>query len=84
MTGVQTCALPICFPVTIHSQKIKQVLPAQSLGCVLELEGLSQRFKAMRQPEVYEQYAGVLEIGVNQYLLYGFYEQPIKPTWRLV
>ena len=24
MTGVQTCALPICFPVTIGAQKAKQ------------------------------------------------------------
>ena len=68
----------------LTTKKIKQVLPAQSLGCVLELEGLSSRFKCMKAPESYEQYAGVLEIGVNQYLLYGFYEHPIKDTWRLV
>ena len=26
MTGVQTCALPICFPVTIHGGKLNKVL----------------------------------------------------------
>jgi hypothetical protein len=74
----------VIFNIKLTTKKIKQVLPAQSLGCVLELDGLSQRFKAMRAPESYEQYAGVLEIGVNQYLLYGYYERPIKATWRLV
>lgn len=68
----------------LTTKKIKNVLPAQALGCVLEIEGLSSRFKSMRIPEPYEHYAGILEIGVNQYILYGFYERPIKPTWRLV
>lgn len=68
----------------LTAKRIKQVLPAQSLGCVIEVEDLAQRFKCMKAPESHEKYAVVLEIGINQYLLYGFCEQPIKPTWRLV
>jgi len=67
----------------LATKRIKQVLPAAHLGCVLEVEGLSQRFKSMRTPESHEQYAGLLEIS-GGFILYGFYDRPIKPTWRLV
>lgn len=67
----------------LQTKKIKQVLPAAGLGCVLEIEGLSQRFKALTRPEAHQQWAGVLSIS-GGYLLYGFYEHPIEPTWRLV
>ena len=33
MTGVQTCALPICFPVTIHTMKEYKVLVKTLDGC---------------------------------------------------
>lgn len=68
----------------LTTKRIKQVLPAQSLGCVIEIDGLAQRFKSMQAPKEYETYAGILQIGINQYILYGFYEAPIPPTWRLV
>jgi hypothetical protein len=50
---------------------------------VLELEGIASRFKTMKQPETYEQYAGVLHMD-NSYLLYGYFDSPQKDTWRLV
>ena len=64
-------------------KKIKQVLPAGGIGCVLEIDGIAQRFKTMKQPESYEQYVGVLHID-NSYLLYGYFDTPHKDTWRLV
>lgn len=67
----------------LTTKKIKQVLPAEALGCVVEVEGLSSRFKVMQGPSPYQQYAGLLEV-VGGHILYGFYEQPIKDTWRLV
>jgi hypothetical protein len=67
----------------LTTKKIKQVLPADGIGCVLELEGISSRFKTMKQPNTYEQYAGVLHMD-NSYLLYGYFESPQKDTWRLV
>ena len=65
------------------TNKIKQVLPAQGLGCVLEIEGLSSRFKSIRRPTELEQYAVLLQISAG-YILYGLSEQPLKASWRLV
>lgn len=67
----------------LQTFKIKQVLPAEGIGCVIELENIPQRFKSMRMPETYELYAGVLTYN-HGYMLYGYYEQPIKTTWRSV
>ena len=67
----------------LTTKKITKVLPADGIGCVLELEGVAHRFKAMIQPESYHQYAGVLYMD-NSYLFYGYYEYPQKDTWRLV
>jgi len=67
----------------LTTKKIKQVLPADGIGCVLELEGIASRFKTMKQPETYEKYAGVLHMD-NSYLLYGYFESSQKDSWRLV
>ena len=67
----------------LTTKKISKVLPADGIGCVLELEGVAHRFKTMIQPESYHQYAGVLYMD-NSYLFYGYYEYPQKDTWRLV
>lgn len=67
----------------LTTKKITKVLPADGIGCVLEVEGVSHRFKTMKQPETYQQYAAVLYMD-NSYLFYGYYENPQKDTWRLV
>ena len=67
----------------LTTKKITKVLTAEGLGCVLELEGVSHRFKTMKHPESYQQYAGVLYMD-NSYLFYGYYDYPQKDTWRLV
>ena len=67
----------------LQTFRIKQILPAEGLGCVIELENISQRFKAMRMPESYELYAGIITYN-HGYMLYGYYEEPIKTTWRLI
>lgn len=67
----------------LQTYKIIQVLPAQGIGCILEVAGLAERFKSLQVPEQHELYCGILSYrGKN--LLYGFYTEPIKPTWRLV
>lgn len=67
----------------LTTKKIKQVLPADGIGCVLEVEGLSQRFKTLQRPQDYHQYAVFLVI--NQiYILYGLSEISRKDSWRLV
>lgn len=67
----------------LRTHKITQVLPATGIGCVLEVEGLVFRFKSMRAPESWQQYAGILYMD-GGHMLYGYYEYPIKDTWRLV
>ena len=63
--------------------KIKKVLPALSLGCVLELEGISSRFKSIKRPQDTQQYARVLKIGMV-YIFYGFCEELKPDSWRMV
>ena len=67
----------------LKTYKIKQVLPIQSIGCILEIEGLAERFKSLQVPQSNDIYAGILTYAGSN-ILYGYYAQPIKPTWRLV
>jgi hypothetical protein len=67
----------------LTTKRIKQVLPAATIGCVIEVEGLSTRFKSMQIPKAYETYAGLLEFS-DGHIFYGFYDRPIKDTWRLI
>lgn len=67
----------------LQTHKINKVLPATGIGCVLEVEGLVFRFKSMRMPESWEQYAGIIYVD-GEYMLYGYYESHIKTTWRMV
>ena len=65
------------------TKKIKQVLPADGIGCVLEVEGLSQRFKSLQRPQDFHQYAVFLVIN-HMYILYGLSDNTRKDSWRLV
>lgn len=67
----------------LASYKIKKVLPVQGVGCVLELDGISTRFKSIHRPQAEETYAAVISWNKVQ-LLYGYLTHPIKTTWRLV
>jgi len=67
----------------LATHRLKQVLPASGLGCVLEVEGLVERFKSLQVPKPEEQYCGILSYGYSN-LLYGYYTEPIKTTWRMV
>lgn len=66
----------------LETYRIKQVLPIRGIGCVLELEGLVERFKSLTVPQQ-ELYATILSYrGKN--LLYGLTNDKIKPSWRLI
>ena len=67
----------------LATHRISKVLPASGIGCVLEVEGLSERFKSLQVPKPHELWAGILHYNRCN-LLYGFYNESIKPTWRLV
>jgi hypothetical protein len=53
------------------------------MGAVIEVEGLVQRFKCMYRPRPEQHYVGILKWGLG-YLLYGFYEEKLKESYRLV
>lgn len=65
------------------TKKIKQILPAQGLGCVLEVEGIATRFKCLQRPREYQHYAVLLLNGMG-YTLYGLSETPRATSWRMV
>jgi hypothetical protein len=65
------------------TKKIKKVLPADGIGCVLEVDNLSQRFKSLQRPQDFHQYAVFLVIN-HMYFLYGLSETTRKDSWRLV
>lgn len=65
------------------TKAIKQVLPADGLGCVIELQGISSRFKSLQRPSEHQHFARVLKLGMG-FIFYGFCET-IKPdSWRMV
>lgn len=67
----------------LTTKKIKQVLPAQGIGCVLEVEGVAARFKCLQRPNAYQEYAVLLQNGMS-YMLYGLSETPRANSWRMV
>ena len=67
----------------LTTKKIKNVLPADTLGCILELHGVSHRFKAMIRPRDEQVYARVLQVGMA-YILYGFCDEHKADSWRMV
>lgn len=67
----------------LTTKRIKQVLPADGLGCVFELQGIPSRFKAMQRPGEHQQYARVLQLGMS-FIFYGFCDEHKPDSWRMV
>jgi hypothetical protein len=67
----------------LTAYKIKKVLPLEGMGAIIEVQGLPQRFKCMYAPKPEQFYAGILRWGLS-YVLYGFYDEQFKATYRLV
>lgn len=63
--------------------KIKHLIPIQGGGVIVECEGMHTRYKSLYKPDPKLQYVGILHYGMST-ILYGFYDQPYKETWRLV
>lgn len=74
----KTTRVPIVF------KKIKNVIPARNGGAIIEVEGISARFKVLFPPNPEEaKYAGLLLVGVG-HILYGLYDQEYDKTTRMV
>jgi hypothetical protein len=67
----------------LTAHKITKVLPLEGMGAIIEVEGLPQRFKCMYAPKPEQYYAGILRWGLS-YVLYGFYNDAFKQTYRAV
>ncbi len=65
-------------------RKIAEVLPLPNSGAILQVEGINTRFKSLFAPMQEEKYAGLLELGTNQYVLYGLYKEQLKSTKRMI
>ncbi len=68
-------------PLTCH--RLKNILPSVGVGVIIEVEGITQRFKLMFEPNDEQQYVGLLKLN-NSYLLYGMYNEPFKKTYRKI
>lgn len=66
----------------LKTHTIKQVLPVNGIGCVLEINGLSERFKSISIPNN-QPYAVMLYYS-GKVLLYGLSSTKIDNSWRLV
>lgn len=67
--------------LTFH--KIKQLFPIKTGGVIIEAEGVISRFKSLFYPEQDKAYIGLLHLGMGT-ILYGFYSEQHKDTWRMV
>lgn len=63
--------------------KITKVIPVQTGGAIIEVEGLASRFKSLFYPEKTMLFAAILHFQMAP-VLYGFYEQKFDDSWRLV
>lgn len=69
----------------LRYHKVTKVIPMSTGGVVVEVEGISSRFKALFVPEIpnNQLYAGILHMGLSK-ILYGFYDDKYDDTWRMV
>ena len=64
-------------------KKVKKIIPAKSMGSIIEVEGVPNRFKTLHVIKESQRYAGILQHnGIN--ILYGLYDQPYKESWRMI
>lgn len=63
--------------------KIVRVIPIDTGGAVIQVEGIYTRFKVLHYPPADKLYAGILIYGMSL-ILYGLYDQKYDDTWRMV
>lgn len=64
-------------------KKVTKVIPAKSMGSIIEVEGVPSRFKTLHVVRESERYAALLQYN-GMYILYGLYDQPYKESWRMI
>lgn len=63
--------------------RVQKLFPLPGMGAVVEVQGISQRFKVLWMPTVPVQWAGVIKFG-KTLILYGLYKDKLPDSWRLV
>ena len=63
--------------------KIKDIIAINTGGVIIEAVGINQRFKSLYKPTMDKSHVGILHFGMSM-LLYGFYTQEHKATWRMI
>lgn len=63
--------------------KITKVIRTDVGGAIIEVDGMSARFKSLFYPEADKSHAGILHFGMSP-ILYGFYDQKYKDSKRMV
>lgn len=66
-------------------RKVTKAIPIKGGGLIVEVEGMSLRMKSLFTPRIHlnDLHAGVLLMGMAP-ILYGFYDQKYKDTWRMI
>lgn len=69
--------------VPLVFSKIKNIIPINTGGSIIEVEGIATRFKTLLAPNDDQRYAAILHWN-NAYILYGLYDQKYKNTHRYI
>lgn len=69
--------------VKLVFRKITKLIPINTGGCIVEVEGIKNRFKSLFMPNIEDKYAGVLKDGFS-YILYGFFNKEYSSTRRMI
>lgn len=64
-------------------KRIVKMIPIQTGGAILEIDGFNERFKCLYTPKLEDHYAGVLKYGTHN-ILYGVYNEKQLDTHRKV
>jgi hypothetical protein len=56
-------------------KKITKIIPINTGGAIIEVDGIMSRFKVLFAPSAYSKYASLLLDGMS-YILYGLHEEP--------
>lgn len=63
--------------------KIAKNIPIKTGGSIIEAEGIITRFKSLFSPDKDKTHVGILHFG-KSLILYGFYTEKHKDTWRMI
>jgi hypothetical protein len=66
----------------LYFKKITKIIPMKTGGCIVEVQGIANRFKSMYPPIEGQLYAGILKFENTSDILYGFYDEQYDKTRR--